>query len=153
MSSRPAAVTAPSTSGPTATTQSRSALLKAIAVAVVGAAVVNAVIAAIARGPLDASPDFQPLTAPVFLMWTVIGVVVGALAWRLIARRSARPASLLRRLVPTVVVVSLIPDVLLLVADSMPGTSVTAVVALMVMHVATAAVAVPTFQRFLPVTD
>ena len=58
MSSRPAAVTAPSTSGPTATTQSRSALLKATAVAVVGAAVVNAVIAAIARGPVDASRDF-----------------------------------------------------------------------------------------------
>ena len=152
MSSRPA-VTAPSTSGPTATTQPRSALLKAIAVAVVGAAVVNAIIAAIARGPLDASSDFQPLTPPVFLMWTVIGVVVGALAWRLIARRSARPASLLRWLVPTVVVLSLIPDVLVLVADSMPGTSVTAVVALMAMHVATAAVAVLTFQRFLPVTD
>ena len=137
----------------TADPASRSALGKAIAVAVLGAAVVNAVIAAIARGPLDVSSEFQPLTAPVFLMWTVIGVVVGALAWRLIAKRSARPATLLRRLVPTVVVVSLVPDVLVLAADSMPGTSVTAVVSLMVMHVATAAVAVPTFQRFLPVSD
>jgi hypothetical protein len=132
---------------------SRSALVKAIGVAVVAAAVVNSVIAAIARGLLDVSARFQPLTAPVFLMWTVVGVVVGGLVWRLITRRSARPARLLRRLVPTVVVLSLIPDVLVLAADSMPGTSVTAVVALMVMHVATAAVAVPAFQRFLPAVD
>ena len=137
----------------TADTGSRSALAKAIGVAVVAAAVVNSVIAAIARGPLDVSSEFQPLTAPVFLMWTVVGVVVGALAWRLIVRRSPRPASLLRWLVPTVVVLSLIPDVLVLAAESMPGTSAPAVVALMVMHVATAAVAVPTYQRFLPAAD
>jgi hypothetical protein len=35
----------------------------------------------------------------------------------------------------------------------MPGTSVPAVLALMAMHVATAAVAVPTYRRFLPATD
>ena len=154
MSSQPAvAAESRTTSASASASGSRSALAKAIALAVVAAAVVNAIIAAVARGPLDASSEFQPLTAPVFLMWTVIGVVVGALAWRLITRRSARPASLLRWLVPTVVVASLIPDVLVLVADSMPGTSVTAVVALMAMHLATAAVAVPTFQRFLPATD
>ena len=152
MTSRPA-VTAPVAPQRTASSASRYPLASAIAVAAVGAAVVNSLIAAVARGPLGASPDFQPLTAPVFLMWTVVGTVVGALAWRLITRRSAHPARLLGRLVPTVVLVSLIPDVLLLTTDAMPGTSVAAVLALMAMHVATAAVAVPAFQRFLPAAD
>jgi uncharacterized protein DUF6069 len=152
MTTPPALVPTPA-SASTAAPRPRSALAPAIALAAVGSAVVNSAIAAVARGPLDASPDFQPLTAPVFLMWTVVGTVVGALAWRLITRRSARPARLLRWLVPTVVLASLIPDVLVLAADSMPGTSVTAVLALMAMHVATAAVAVPVFQRFLPAAD
>ncbi len=152
MTSSPA-VTTPSAPESTAPSGPQHPLAAAIGVAAVGSAVVNSVIAAIARGPLDASPEFQPLTAPVFLMWTVVGTVVGALGWRLITRRSARPARLLRWLVPTVVVVSLVPDLLLLAADSMPGTSVPAVLALMAMHVATAAVAVPAYQRFLPATD
>ncbi|MGR6963127.1 DUF6069 family protein [Geodermatophilus sp. URMC 61] len=152
MTSSPA-VTTPSAPESTAPSGARHPLAAAIAVAAVGSAVVNSVIAAIARGPLAASPDFQPLIAPVVLMWTVVGTVVGAIGWRLLTRRSAHPARLMHRLVPTVVVVSLIPDLLLLAADSMPGTSVPAVFALMAMHVATAAVAVPAYQRFLPATD
>ena len=150
MSSQPAVAAGSRT---TSASGSRSTVAKAIALAVVAAAVVNAIIAAVARGPLDASSDFQPLTAPVFLMWTVVGVVVAGLVWRLITQRSAHPARLLRWLVPTVVLVSLVPDVLVLVDDSMAGTSGIAVAALMVMHVATAAVAVPIFQRFMPAAD
>ena len=131
----------------------RRTLVPAIAVAAVGSMAVNAVIAAIARGPLDVSSEFQPLTAPVFLMWTVVGTAAGALVWRAITRRSAQPAHLLRRLVPAVLVVSLLPDLVVYVDGSMPGTSGTAVWALVAMHLATAAVAVPTFQRFLPAVD
>ena len=144
--------TAP-TSAPTRTSTSRRPLFLAIAVAAVGSMVVNAVIAAIARGPLDVSSEFQPLTAPVFLMWTLIGTVVGALVWRAIVRRSAHPARLLRWLVPVVVLVSLVPDLLVYVDGSMAGTSGTAVWALVAMHLATAAVSVPTFQRFMPAAD
>ena len=131
----------------------RRATVIAIAVAAVGSMVVNAVIAAIARGPLDVSSEFQPLTAPVFLMWTLIGTVVGGLVWRAITRRSAHPAGLLRRLVPAVVLVSLVPDLLIQLDGSMTGTSGTAVWALVAMHLATAAVSVPAFQRFMPAAD
>ena len=131
----------------------RRATAIAIAVAAVGSMVVNAVIAAIARGPLDVSSEFQPLTAPVFLMWTLIGTVVGGLVWRAITRRSAHPAGLLRKLVPAVVLVSLVPDLLVYLDGSMPGTTGTAVWALVAMHLATAAVSVPAFQRFMPAAD
>jgi len=52
-----------------------------------------------------------------------------------------------------VLVVSLVPDLLVHLDGSMPGTSATAVWALVAMHLATAAVAVPTFARFLPAAD
>ena len=129
------------------------AVVTAIAVAAIASMVVNAVIAAIARGPLDVSSDFQPLQPATYLTWTLIGTVVGGLVWRAVTRRSAHPAGLLRWLVPVVVVVSLVPDLLVYLGDSMTGVSGTAVWALVVMHLATAAISVPVFQRFMPAAD
>ncbi|MFJ9100924.1 hypothetical protein ACIRJM_20945 [Streptomyces sp. NPDC102405] len=76
--------------------------------------------------------------------------MISAAVWAIIRARSARPARLLRTLVPAVLIVSLIPDVMVGVADSRPGTSWGAVIDLMVMHVAVTAVAVPAYLRFLP---
>ena len=54
---------------------------------------------------------------------------------------------MLRWLVPLVVVLSFVPDLLLL----QYGLSVLLVVGLMLMHVVCAVVAVPAFRRVLPV--
>lgn len=123
----------------------------AIAVAAAGSVAANAVIAAVARA-LGAPGTFQPLTPAVFVLWTVVGTVVGALGWRLVARRAARPARTLARLVVVVVALSLVPDVAVYVTRSLPGTTGTGVLALVAMHLATAAVAVTAYRRFLPVT-
>lgn len=124
-----------------------------VAGGLVGTAVVatalNSVVAVTARAA-GASDDFQQLHLSAYAPLTVFGVLAGAAAWAIVRARSARPAGLLRTLVPVVVLVSLVPDVLLGVSDSEPGTSWGAVVALMVMHVVVAAVAVPAFRRFLP---
>ncbi len=133
-------------------TEPRLGLLKAIGVATAGSVLVNWLISAVARGPLGASDQLQGLTPPAFVSLTVIGVVVGALGWRLITRRSTRPATLLRRLVPVVLVLSFVPDVLLL-AGGVPGADLTGVLALMAMHVAIVAIAVPVFNRFMPAQD
>ena len=127
----------------------RRGVATAIGLGAVGAAVVNGLIAAIARGPLDASSDFQPLTPGAFVFWSIVGAVVGALGWSLIQRRAQDPARLLRVLVPAVLVLSLVPDVAIWVQGSMTGINSTGVLALMAMHVATAAVLVPVFQRFI----
>ena len=132
-----------------ATGTGRRGVATDIGLGAVGTAVVNGLIAAIARGPLDASSDFQPLTPGAFVFWSVIGAVVGALGWSLIQRRAQNPARLLRVLVPTVLVLSLVPDVAIWAQDSMTGINTTGVLALMAMHVATAAVLVPVFKRFL----
>ena len=142
-----------STSAPAPTRRSRAGLgtaLRTGAVAGVIAAVTNVVISAIARGPLGASDDFVPLSPSPIVMWTMLGAIIGAIGWLLIVNRSARSRTLLSALVPTVLVLSLIPDVALLVTDSVPGQTTSGVVALMVMHVVTAAIAVTAYRKAMP---
>jgi hypothetical protein len=65
--------------------------------------------------------------------------------------RVARPRAVLRVLVPVLLVLSFLPDVVLLVTGFIPGTTVTGAVALMLMHLTVAGVAVPVAQRLAPV--
>lgn len=111
--------------------------------------VADAAIAALAHAA-GASHQFKPLTPAAFVPLTVIGILAGAAGWHLVRRRATNPTVLLRRLVPIVVAVSLVPDVALGVGGGQPGTSWTGVSALMAMHLAVAAVTVPIFRRLLP---
>ena len=120
------------------------------AVAGAAAAVVNVVISAVARGPFAARDDFAPLTPGPIILWTILGAIIGAAGWRLIVNRRTDSRVLLAKLVPTVLVLSLIPDVALLATDSMPGQTTAGVLALMVMHVLTAAAVVIAFRRSMP---
>lgn len=139
---------ATSTSAPTRRSAvSLGTALRTGAVAGVIAAVTNVVISAVARGPLGASDDFVPLTPGPVVMWTILGAIIGAAGWRLIVNTSARSRALLNRLVPTVLVLSFVPDVALLATDSTPGQTTTGVVALMVMHVVTAVIAVIAYRK------
>ena len=143
----------------TATTQSSSTDRNAVslrtalttgAVAGVLAAVVNVVISAVARSAFDVSSDFQPLTPGPIVMWTILGALIGAAGWRLFVNRSADSRALLNKLVPTVVVLSFIPDVVLLATDAMPGTTTAAVLSLMFMHLVTAVIVVTAYRRSMP---
>ncbi len=143
-----------STSAPTtATTGQRVSLRTALttgAIAGVIAAVINAVIAAVARSAFDVSDDFQPLTPGPIIMWTILGALIGAAGWRAFVNRGAGSRQLLNKLVPVVVVLSFIPDVLLLATDALPGTSTAAVLSLMAMHVVTAVIVVTAYRRAMP---
>ena len=114
------------------------------------AAITNVVISVIARGPLGASDDFVPLTLGPIVMWTILGAIIGAVGWRLIVNTSAHSRALLNALVPTILVLSLIPDVALLATDSTAGQTTAGVVALMVMHVVTAVIAVTAYRKAMP---
>ena len=105
-------------------------------------------IALIARAA-GASHDFRPLTPGSYLPLTVLGVLAGAIGWQIVRRRATRPAALLRWLVPVVVALSLIPDIAV-GAGTSPGVSWGAVSALMLMHLAVAAVAVAVYRRLMP---
>ena len=123
----------------------------AAGVGALGGLIINSVIAWAGRALFDVPSEFQPLTPPVYGMLTVIGAFIGAIGWHLIAKRSRNATRLLGWLVPTVLVLSLIPDVLLLVdRTAQPGITTAGVIALMLMHFGVAAAAVPAYRRFIP---
>ena len=146
----PEGTDAPARAGTTtpAASAGRTALLLVAAFAVAGTA--NAVIAtaALAAG---ASSAYPPLMAPAFLTFTAIGVVVGYFGWRIVRRLFARPARVLRVLVPVVLVLSWVPDLLLAITGFIPGTTTTGAVGLALMHAVVVAVAVPVYARVAPV--
>lgn len=126
----------------------RTAVLLAAAVVVAGAA--NSVIAvsAIAAG---ASSTYAPLTLPVYLAFTVVGVLAGYAGWRIIRSRAAQSARVLRVVVPVALVLSWVPDVILAITQFIPGTNLTGALALGLMHAVVVAVAVPVYARVAPV--
>lgn len=105
-------------------------------------------LAALAAG---ADPAFAPLVPYVFGTFAVGGVLAGHLGWRLVRGLVPRPRAVLRVLVPVAVLLSLIPDVVLLLTGFIPGTTTTGVVALMLMHPIVATIAVAVSQRLAPV--
>ena len=135
------------TAGTTPRTKTSTVLLAGL-VAVILALVGNTIVARVALAA-GASESFQPLMFAAYSFFTVVGVAAGLVGW-LVVRRTANAAGTLRWLVPTVLVLSLVPDVLLGFSDR-PGVSWGAVAALMVMHVVVTVVAVGTFSRLLPV--
>ena len=136
-----------STPASTATRVTAGKIVLAGVVAAVIALVANTVVAQVALAA-GASDDFTPLTPGAYGFFTVVGVIAGLVGWLLI-RRTSNAAAILRWLVPTVLVVSLVPDVLVGFSDQ-AGVSWGAVFALMVMHVIVTVVAVATFTRLLP---
>lgn len=122
-------------------------------------AVAAGVVIAIAASAIDAyaayaagaSTSFAALRPAIFAPFVAVGVVVAYLGWSIIRRRSAHPAKVLRILVPVILLLSFIPDVLLLITGFIPGSSLTGVVALALMHLIVAGVAVPLSMRLAPV--
>lgn len=112
-----------------------------LAAAVIVAVGVNALVARAAVG-LGAHAGFMPLTLPLYGSFTLVGIVVGWIGWRLVRRHAERPGRVLAWLVPVVGVVSFVPDVLLGTLRFIPDATWGGVAGLMTMHVVVIVVAV-----------
>jgi hypothetical protein len=140
----------------TTSTDVRPAFLPAqaaVPAAVIAAAVTSIAadaVIALAAHHLGAPKDFKPLQVGNFAALTIIGVLAGAIGWAVIRRRSTAPRRVLARLVPAVIVVSLIPNVVLGAAKFYAHTTWGGVAALMLMHLAVAACAVTSYSFVLP---
>lgn len=137
-------MTASSTTQSIATRNRLRAIIIVVAAATLAVAL-NAVIAAVATtaGP---TAGYGPLTLPAYALFTVLGFAAGWVGWVLIHRRARDPRRVLLIVVPVLTVLSFVPDILLLAFGFIPGTTVTAAIALMLMHVVVVAVAVPAFS-------
>ncbi|MFI9832789.1 DUF6069 family protein [Streptomyces sp. NPDC051913] len=149
--------TTPSSATPAPAPSIRSAPSRAAAVGwlIAGtvAAIVAAALIALVSRAAGASDDFEPLQPGPYVTFTVLGVIVGAVGWEVIRRWTARPRTLLSWLVPAIVVISFIPDLLMLVSDYIPHADAAGIIGLVLMHVAVAAVAVAAYRRALPLND
>ena len=134
---------------PAARNASWASTAAAAAIGAAGGLIINSLIAWAGRDLLDVPHEFRPLSLPVYGALTVLGAIIGAIGWRLVATRSRRATRLLTALVPAVLVLSLIPDTLLLASKSQPGTTGAGVLCLMLMHFGVAAAAVPAYRRFI----
>jgi hypothetical protein len=123
-------------------------IVLAVAAAIVVSIAVNTGIA-LATKSLETGGTQTGLTPVAYAPATALAIIVATIGWTIVRRRSTRPGALLRVLVPTVLVVSLVPGVILLVA----GNSALNVVGLWVMHLVVTAVTVTTLSRALPVAD
>jgi cytosine/uracil/thiamine/allantoin permease len=111
-------------------------LLVAGLVALLGSVLANLLLRVIAVALLRPDPAFMQLQWGPPIFFSVIGVLGAIGAYALIGRRSQRPISLFRRVALIVLLLSFIPDVLLLFAGAaVPGVTLPNVIALMLMHV------------------
>jgi len=112
------------------------------AITVALAVVVNVLIRTVAVSVLGIGEGFEPLGVGPTVFFTVVGVAGAVVVFGLILRFARRPIRLFRRVALAVLLVSLVPDVLMLFSGSMPGATVAGVLTLIVEHVASWAVAV-----------
>ena len=111
------------------------------------AVVVNVVIRTVAISVLGIGEGFLALSLGPTVAFTVIGVTGAVVVFGLIARFSGRPVLMFRRVALLVLLISLVPDVLLLFSSPIPGTTTAGVITLMLEHVASWAVAVAVLPR------
>ncbi|QUQ69940.1 DUF6069 family protein [Kutzneria sp. CA-103260] len=132
---------------PQADTSTVRVVLGLVAAAVVAIAV-NTVIA-LGAVALNPNGTRMGLDLVAYAPLTVVGVLAGTIGWAAVRRYAAHARSVLRVLVPVVVVLSFIPDFGLLISGM---ADVVNTVGLLVMHVVVAAATVTAVSRLLPLT-
>jgi hypothetical protein len=110
--------------------------------AIVASVVANLIIRIIAVSLLGIGKDFPPLGWGPPIVFTIMGVLGAVIVFATVARFSKRPIRLFTIIALVVLALSLLPDIGLLSSNAMPGTSLGSVIALMLMHVAAAAVTI-----------
>jgi len=111
-------------------------------VTLVASLAANAIVAALAGPLLNVSPVFAPLQPGAYVFFTVIGVLGAVTTFALVARFARRPIRTYLTVATIALALSFIPDLMLMADPSLPGTSVPAILALMVMHIVTFAISV-----------
>jgi hypothetical protein len=91
---------------------------------------------------LQVPPVFTPLHTSSVASLTIPGVAGAVLVFGLVARRSRNPVATFRVVAAVALVISWVPDLLVLAARPFPGTTSAGVLSLMSLHVVAAGIAV-----------
>lgn len=119
----------------------RDELAKRGGLAIALAAVANLIVYYLADAVLSIPPAFQPMQPARVVVFTVLGGLAAVGAYVIIQRKADDPPRTFVNVAMAALVVSFIPDILLLVTDR-PGTTLAGVVTLMIMHIVAAVILV-----------
>lgn len=116
-----------------------SELAKTTGIALVVALIINIALATMAQ-PL--APNLMQLTAIPVAIWTILGIVGSTLVFRYMLRNPENIVARFKKTVWIVLLISFIPDILIYFVEipGFTGATVGGVLALMALHVTTAAV-------------
>ena len=109
---------------------------------IVAATVVNVVLALVANALIPGLAAFLPLGAGPIGFFTFIGALGAVIVFALLGRFTQRPIHLFRIVAIIILVLSLIPDLLMLSQPLFPSTTPAGVAILMCLHVVAAAICV-----------
>lgn len=118
--------------------------------AIVAAVVANLIALVVLRAVLDLPTNFPPLQFGPIALFTAIGVALGVAVFAIISRVARQPVRTFWIVAMVALLVSLIPNVLLMLnpaAASVPGGSTLAYGVLSVFHIIAAFVSVPVLTR------
>ena len=122
-------------------------LLWIVPLTILAAVVANVIIQQIAVAVLNPDSAFLPLTLMPPIIFTVVGVLGAVVVYAVIGRFSRQPVRLFRRVALVALVVSFIPDILMLVTGFNPGTTAANVAVLILMHIVAWGIAVGMLTR------
>ena len=112
--------------------------LVTIVLAVIG----NLILLWLANLLLTIPPEFEPLGPLRISIFTVVFVLGGIIVYAILAAKAEHPIRTYQRVAWIFLIVSFLPDIAMLFVDFMPGTTVTAVVVLMLTHVVAGLIAI-----------
>jgi hypothetical protein len=110
--------------------------------AIAAAVAANAIIRTISKAIFSVPDEFGPFMPSNFVSLTVFGGVGAMVVFALVGWLSKRPFRLFNWIAGVVLVLTWIPDVMLLVARPFPGITFAGVATLMVMHATAAGIIV-----------
>lgn len=121
------------------------ALWKIGLVAAIASAIGNLALMLLTTSSLAAPPSFMPLTPAPIIIWSFLGAFGAVGVYALIRRRSASVQKAFLNVAFVVLVLSFIPDIVLVnvVEGPFAGASTGAIFVLMIMHVISFAIVVP----------
>jgi hypothetical protein len=112
------------------------------------ATVANVLIAMALRSGLGVPATFQPLSTPAVASATIVGMLGATLVFAWIARTQADPRRTFVLVATAGMIVSWLPDLTIWATGVFPGTTMTGILSLMVLHVVAVGFAVGILLRF-----
>jgi uncharacterized membrane protein YozB (DUF420 family) len=113
-------------------------------------AVANLVLLFATKPFMDVPDSLVPMTPPAVIIWSLIGALGAIGVFALVRKSSAHPQKTFMAIAIVVLVVSFLPDIVLVNVTEGPfgGASWGAIFVLMIMHVISFAIVMPLLRKF-----